>query len=493
MRKNVMLSEFDINQFRKKRVLVFGDFMVDEYLDGEVSRVSPEAPVPVVHLKNRLRRLGGAGNVVRNLRAMEAEVCAVGCIGNDENGRWISQKLQEEHVDIVGLMLSDLTITSIKTRITARHQQLLRYDQEKVCDVDDLFYDFIGEKVEKIFIDVCAVVISDYGKGGVTSRGSQLIIGIAKKQGIPVIVDPKGTDYSKYRGATICTPNMKELSLAVGHEVVGEESIRQAGIEICRENDIEYVLATRSENGMSLICGNTGEKKDYPAKAKEVIDVTGAGDTVVATIALCWAMGASHDDSCHIANIAASIVVSKFGAATAALEEIAQAMGSTLATDSKIVDKNKIVEVAEYLRAQGKRIVFTNGCFDIVHAGHISSFKQAKEFGDVLVLGLNSDASIRRIKGEKRPIVGQDNRAKLLAAINYIDYIVLFEEDTPEELIRLIRPDVLVKGQDWEGKEVAGGQFVKQHGGEVRFIELEKGLSTTSIIEKILEVYGSIQ
>ena len=481
---------FDLDQFQRQKVVVFGDFMVDEYLRGVVTRVSPEAPVPVVHLCERSRRLGGAGNVVLNLSALGASVASIGFLGNDPEGCWMIYQLRSIGVDVSGMLQSEGVVTSIKTRVTAQNQQLLRYDQEVIQDAGPAFAEFLREKLGRLLEDACALILSDYGKGAVTEKTAQIAISAARALHLPIVVDPKGTHYEKYAGATVCTPNRRELADAVGRELNGEDEIRQAGTELCARCRIDFVLATRSEDGMSLICGKNGEKRDYPAIAKEVIDVTGAGDTVVSVFTLCYALGASMDDSCRLANLAASIVVSKFGAATASPDEIQELLAGYGGQSSRVLTMAEAAQRAAELRRQGKRIVFTNGCFDIVHAGHISSFRQAKQFGDVLFLGLNSDASIRRIKGDKRPIVSQKNRVALLEAIRYLDYIVLFDDDTPEALIQAICPDVLVKGKDWEEKTVIGGDFVQQYGGEVRFIELEAGLSTTNVIEKILDVYG---
>ena len=486
---NMQDIRFDIKNFEGKKIVVFGDMMIDEYLDGDVSRISPEAPVPVVHVQKCTKRLGGAGNVVRNLKALGADVSAVSYIGDDEAGSWLAERFESYDVDISGLLKSSQTVTSIKTRVTAHNQQLLRYDRELVKNVPDSYAEFLSDNLEKILHNACAVIISDYGKGVVTADTAKAVISAARKKGVPVIVDPKGNDYTKYSGATVCTPNMKELQGAVGRNLSTEEEIKQAGVELCRKCGIDYILATRSEKGMSLIDGKSGEKKDYPALAKEVSDVTGAGDTVISVFTLCYALGASHDDCCQLANIAASIVVSKFGAAVASPDEIRRCISLSEKSSSHICSPDEVGAIAERLRNLGKKIVFTNGCFDIVHAGHISSFKQARSFGDVLFVGVNSDASVRRLKGDKRPIVSQENRMALLESLSCIDYLVMFDDDTPESLIRAIKPDVLVKGKDWEGKEVAGGDFVRSCGGEVRFIELEPGLSTTNLINKVLTVY----
>lgn len=481
---------FDINRLGKAKIVVFGDFMVDEYLHGLVSRISPEAPVPVVLVKSITKRLGGAGNVVLNLKALGIQVASLSYFGNDTEGNWVVDRLNECGADTTGILQNNNTITSIKTRITAQNQQLLRYDQETVKEAPAEYVNFLSSRIDGLVQNACAVIISDYGKGTVTKDTARIVITAAKGQGIPVVVDPKGNDYKKYRGASACTPNRKEFQLAVGRDLDSEEDIADAAKNLCADCGIEYILLTRSEKGMSLIDGRTGKKKDYPALAKEVIDVTGAGDTVISVFTACFALGASHDDSCRLANLAASIVVSKFGAATATPMEIKELIEEKSCQHTKILSREEARKKAETLRAQGKRIVFTNGCFDILHAGHAASFSQARSHGDVLFLGLNSDASARRIKGEKRPIITQEDRAALLESIASIDYIVLFDEDTPEELIQVINPDVLIKGKDWEGRPVAGGEFVRKNGGEVCFIDLEKGLSTTNIIQKILTTYG---
>ncbi|MCI8654228.1 MAG: D-glycero-beta-D-manno-heptose-7-phosphate kinase [Angelakisella sp.] len=486
-----MKTDMDVlDRLSGQKVIVFGDFMVDEYLQGSVSRVSPEAPVPVVLVQKQSRRLGGAGNVVLNLKALGAQATAVGLIGADTNGDWLIGQLKASGVDASGILRTRGIVTCTKTRITAQHQQLLRYDCEVVQDAGRDFLSFLSAEINRLTAEACAVIISDYGKGAVTDQTAKIVISAARERAIPVIVDPKGKHYCKYTGATACTPNLKELKTAVGRELHGEDDICQAGMELCQKCGIEYILVTRSEDGMSLIHGADGTKEDYPAIAKEVIDVTGAGDTVIAVFTLCFAAGAANSQCCTTANLAASIVVSKFGAATASVGEIRALLQTTTKQHSKIVSKEEAVRTAAALHRQGKRVVFTNGCFDIVHAGHISSFRKAREYGDVLFLALNSDASVRRIKGDKRPIVTQEHRLTLLESISEIDYLVLFDEDTPETLIREIRPDVLIKGKDWEGKAVAGGDFVQEYGGQVCFIDLEEGLSTTNIINKIRYIYG---
>lgn len=486
-----MAIQFDINKFKTAKIVVFGDMMIDEYLIGNVSRISPEAPVPVVHIQSETKRLGGAGNVVRNLCALGASVIPISCIGNDSSGKWLINHFREHGLNTDGLMQDNDTVTGIKTRVTSQNQQLLRYDREIIKNAPGGFVKWLSENANTFLEQACGVIISDYGKGVVTYATAKIIIDAARKRQIPIIVDPKGSDYGKYSGADVCTPNMKEVQTAVGRPVSTEEDISAAAKELCSKCSIRYILATRSEKGMSLVNGASGEKRDYPAVAKEVVDVTGAGDTVISVFTLCYSLGASLDDCCKISNMAASIVVSKFGTSVAYPDELWQLISDDIPSNGlKILTLEQAKQKAAFLRQGGKRIVFTNGCFDIVHAGHISSFKQARNFGDVLFVGVNSDASIRRIKGDKRPIVAQENRMKLLESLECVDFVVMFDDDTPENLIRTVKPDVLIKGKDWEGKEVAGGEFVRQNGGKICFVDLEDGLSTTNVINKIVSVYG---
>lgn len=483
--------DFDIESFKNAKVAVFGDFMVDKYLQGYVSRISPEAPVPVVNVQSDSKRLGGAGNVIRNLEALGAQATAIGLVGHDSAGNWLIGQLKESGTNISGMRQLNEISTSIKTRVTAQNQQLLRYDREVIHDAPETFIDFLEEEIDALLHDACALIISDYGKGTITEKTAQITISAAKRANIPVVIDPKGNNYQKYRGATVCTPNTKELQEAVGRELCLESEIKQAALELCNEYDLRYILVTRSEKGMSLIDGLSGIKSDYPALAKEIIDVTGAGDTVIAVFTLCFARGAKNDECCRLANLAASVVISKFGAAVVTSSELQSNLIVPDKATSKLLSTKEAAEKVSVLHKQGKKVVFTNGCYDIIHAGHVSCFEKAKQFGDYLIVGVNSDDSIRRIKGDKRPIISQYDRVALLCAISYIDYIVVFDDDTPENLIRIISPDVLVKGMDWKNRTVAGGDFVQQNGGQLCFIDFEYDLSTTRIINKILDIYGN--
>lgn len=472
-----------LEKFRDQMVLIIGDMMVDKYIIGSVDRISPEAPVPVLRQKKVSRKLGGTGNVIINATSLGAKVRAIGRIGDDSEGTYFIENLRSQGVDAQYIFTSGSTIA--KTRVSASNQQFIRIDEEMIVPPSAQIIQTIREEIDEIFQGITVAIISDYGKGFITEELAQIIIKAAKQRNIPVLIDPKGKSPAKYKGATAITPNNKEfLDLTGLSTLPDEDGIAVEGKRFCDDNDFAYLIFTRSEKGISTVNGATGEKRDYPAVEQEVIDVTGAGDTVVTTIALAMGAGMSMSKCVKIANTAASIVISRFGAAQTTVEELSAA----LLPDAKVVtDIDAALAKIEALKNKGKRIVFTNGCFDLVHAGHISSFHQAREFGDVLVVGVNSDDSIRRIKGEKRPIVDLKNRMTLLSALECVDFVIPFEDDTPQKLIEMVKPDVLVKGKDWEGKEVAGGAFVRACGGSVEFIELEQGLSTTNIIKKIMQ------
>ena len=471
----------NIDKFKNQNVLVIGDMMVDKYIIGTVNRISPEAPVPVLRQREIRRKLGGSGNVILNICSLGAKVRAVGRIGNDSEGDFFRSCMKNSGADDRFIFSDGKTI--VKTRVSANNQQFIRIDDEDIIPPSETIMSAIRSNISELMKDIDVVIISDYSKGFVTEELAALIISAARENKIPVLADPKGKSAAKYRGATAITPNTKEFLDMTGLTAMpDEDGIREAGLALCEENDLEHLIFTRSEKGISIIDRKAGTKSDFPAVVKEVVDVTGAGDTVVAICALCVGAGFSMADCAAISNLGASVVVSKFGTAQVSFAELA----AVCSDDENIVySPDEVLEQIEARRREGKRIVFTNGCFDIVHAGHISSFRQARKFGDVLVVGLNSDESIKRIKGEKRPIVALENRMTMLSALDCVDYVIPFEDDTPQKLIEQVRPDVLVKGKDWEGKPVAGDSFVRSYGGEVRFIELEQGLSTTSIIEKI--------
>lgn len=463
-------------------VLVFGDFMVDQYIEGDVYRISPEAPVPVLTIKNSKQVLGGAGNVANNLLSLGVKVRAITCVGNDAEGQWLVQMLAQKGADASYILQRDDVTTILKTRIVAKGQQFIRLDREKILDLADSLYSYLVNNGDEILKEIKAVVISDYGKGAVTEQTAQFLIHKAKARNIPVIVDPKGNDYTKYRCATVCTPNLKELAEACHRTFESEVDIESGAADLLMRYQFNYLLVTRSDKGISMLQRAKPGKMDFPAAAKEVIDVTGAGDTVVSTIALGLAWGLKIEQCCQLANRAAGIVVSKAGTATLTIDELVTAEGIG---KSKIINIEMAGRIAKILKQKGKKVVFTNGCYDLLHAGHLSSLCQAKEFGDILMVGINGDDSVRRLKGKTRPVIDETNRAKMLAAVEYVDYVIIFYEDTPEKLVEIISPDIMVKGLDWKGKPVAGAEKVIEAGGRLEFIKLEPGFSTTNIINKI--------
>lgn len=482
----------DINRlydFEKINVLVAGDLMLDDYIGGNVHRISPESPVPVLDVKWESTKLGGAGNVINNITSLTAKARVLSCIGNDSNGDVLISLLQEKGADTRFVMRSNEISTTTKTRVVARNQQVVRLDRGVQGVYPSSFITYIENNLEAMFEGIDVFALSDYGKGVLTDDVCSKLIAYARSVNIPVFVDPKGCKWDKYRGATMCTPNLSELSqmcdIPLSQSM--EDEIHRCALEIRDRYDFDYLLVTRSEKGMSLISEN-GKKKDYPAIKKEVIDVSGAGDTVISTVLLGYAVGLSMGDCCRLANQAASVVVSKFGTATVSLAELIG--GQLFSAGRKIVSGDEVSFICDYLHECGRSIVFTNGCFDLVHAGHIYSLEQARALGDVLIVGVNSDASVRRLKGDLRPVISETDRAYMLQSLAVVDYVVIFDEDTPEELIRKITPTVLVKGNDYLGKQIAGQEYVEANGGRVELIELKQGLSTTNVINKICNAYS---
>ncbi len=474
-----------LQEITHKKVLVFGDYMVDKYIIGNVNRISPEAPIPVIEVDQEQIKLGGAGNVINNLISLGTTVRAIGCVGDDYAGDIIFNYFTNQRVDIKFFKKYKELKTIIKTRIVSKKQQFARLDEERKEPLPKDYYDYVEKYINEILSDINSIIISDYAKGAVTKKFSQLLIKEAKKRNIPVIVDPKGKDYCKYEGATLCTPNMKELSEVSSSSLDTEKDILDCGLKLKRDLGLKYLIITRSENGISLINGSN--KKDFPAKAKEVIDVSGAGDTVAAIIAVLISTELKIDEICILANIAASIVISKFGTSTLTLDELISAIECN--TDFKLLKPITAKYVINDLKSKGKKIVFTNGCFDMLHVGHLSSFKQAKKFGDILVVAVNSDLSVKENKGDLRPIISEEDRIDMVASLEVVDYVILMEDKNPSNLISLIQPDICVKGEDWKDKNIPEESLIKSYGGKLEFIKLHQDRSTTKIIEKILSVY----
>lgn len=472
------------------KALVIGDLMLDEYLWGKAERISPEAPVQVVDVQSEEIRLGGAGNVVNNLVALGCSVSVCSVIGDDASGGLLRTIFQDKGVDISALFSEPGRRTGKKSRVVASHQQIVRIDRETRAPISGDAEAAIINSINSRAADYNVLVVSDYLKGVLTNRVLAAIIAAGRAAGVPVVVDPKGADYGKYSGATIITPNRKEAEQASGVMITDETSLKAAADKLLEQLDLSALLITRSEAGMSLFREN-GATLHIPTVAREVYDVSGAGDTVLALLSLGIAAGMSMDDAAALANTAAGIAVGKLGTSTVSPAEImAEIARGHLDSDNKIKNLDTLVTIIAAERAKGRRIAFTNGCFDLLHVGHVKYLQKARSFGDLLIMGLNSDASIKRLKGEKRPLIGQDERAHILAALDCIDYVVIFDEDTPLELITALKPDILVKGGDYTLEGVVGREIVEAAGGRVELVQFVDGKSTTNIIDKILQSYS---
>lgn len=476
-----------LEDIKTKKVLVFGDYMVDKYIVGKVKRISPEAPVPIIEVTKTQTKLGGAGNVINNILAFGASVKAIGCIGLDKDGDWLLSELKNKNADISFMIQSKELETITKTRVVSDNHQFLRYDVEEIKPLPEMFFNTIAENINKILENVDSIVISDYNKGAVNEEIAQLLVQSANKLNIPIIVDPKGKNYNKYNGATICTPNTNELSIISDENLNSEESIKKAGVELCENCGFNHLLLTRSEKGISLFNKDENFKTDFPAVPKEVIDVTGAGDTVVSIVALLYASGFSIEECCRMANVAASVSISKFGASVVTFNELLSALYTR---KNKIIDTDFLEFIINIEKQNNKKIIFTNGCFDLFHYGHLQSLLKAKSLGDILIVAVNSDNSVRINKGDLRPIVSEDNRMEILSALECVDYVIKMNDTTPVNLINLIKPDISVKGSNWKDKYIPEKEVIESYGGRIEFIDLQPGFSTTDEIKKILTLYG---
>ena len=454
--------------------------MIDHYLWGSCERISPEAPVQVVDIAKETTVLGGAGNVINNLNALGASVSVSSVIGDDENGVELLNMLKEIDVDTKNIIIQEKRKTSKKSRVIAVSQQVLRYDNESKEDIKEDSVLNILDSLQNKISEYDIVILSDYGKGILTIELCAGIIELAKKHNVKVLVDPKGSDFTKYKGAYLLTPNKKEAILATNIIIEDETSLEKALIKMKNECDLGLSLVTLSEDGIAIF---DDKLKKFPTVAKEVFDVTGAGDTVIASIAFALSAKKSLEEVLRFANLAAGVVVGKIGSATVSIDEIEEYEASLhkSRSDSHIKSFDDINTIVNRYKENGKKVVFTNGCFDILHVGHVKYLQIAKSFGDVLIVGLNSDESVSRLKGPTRPVNIAQDRAYLLAALEAVDFVVPFSDDTPFELIKMIEPDTLVKGGDYEGKEVIGTEFA----GELKLVDFVDGKSTTKTIQKI--------
>ncbi len=465
---------------KKPLIALIGDLMIDHYIWGDCKRISPEAPVQVVDIAKESIVLGGAGNVANNLVALDSRVDIYTVLGSDENGNRATKLLENLDIDCHYIIYENRRKTTKKSRVIASNQQIIRIDDETKEDIEEHSIDSIISKLQKNITNYDAILLSDYNKGVVTTRVASEVIALANAHSIPILIDPKGDNYDKYRGATLLTPNRAEASKAMGMSIDSIESIKEATLKLKETLNLKYGLITLSEEGIAIF---DQSMTIVPTVAREVYDVTGAGDTVLASLGVALCSGFDILRACEFANKSAAVVVAKVGSATATLSEIEEYEHSLNKgqIDSKIKDFQQIARVSKRLKEQGRKIIFTNGCFDILHRGHASYLQKAKELGDILIVGLNSDDSITRLKGESRPINPLYDRAFLLSALESVDFVVPFEEDTPYKLIEQILPHTLVKGADYIGKEVVGSDLVD----EVRLIEFVEGKSTTATIEKM--------
>lgn len=473
--------KLEMPPFQHAKLLVIGDVMLDRYWHGSASRVSPEAPVPVVQVANREDRPGGAGNVALNIAALGSAVRLVGVVGDDETGLELLSRLKAAGV-YCDFLQSEEKPTITKLRIISQHQQLIRLDFEKAFEASDIIG--LQDKAKSLVDDSQVMVLSDYGKGALQDIID--LIDLGRSRNIPIIVDPKGADFTKYRGATLITPNLTEFEAVVGGSDNEDEFVNK-GLRLVRELNLEAILITRGEHGMTLIRPDSPELH-LPARAQEVFDVTGAGDTVISVLAASMAAGDGLADATALANLAAGLVVGKLGTAAISGPELRRAMLADQNSGRGVMTAEQLQIVVQDSKAHGEKIIFTNGCFDIIHAGHVGYLAEAKRLGDRLVVAINDDDSAHRLKGEGRPINPVERRMAVLAGLEAVDWVVSFSEDTPEPLLESLQPEVLVKGGDYTMDQVVGAGYVKSYGGVVRVLEFLDNCSTSAIMEKIKEV-----
>lgn len=471
--------KLSIPDYSRIRVLVVGDLMLDSYYSGPATRISPEAPVPIVRVQHRESRPGGAANVALNIASLGGKCTLIGFVGMDREGSELTTMLAEKGVQCRFIQVPGYpTIT--KTRVLSRHQQLIRLDFEQNFTAADPAP--LLAAVKDCMAEFQVIILSDYGKG--VLRHAAEIIALARESGRTVLIDPKGTDFERYRGAAVITPNMSEFE-AVAGQVQGEEDLAVRARKMIADFDLDNLLVTRSEKGMSLFSADGGEFH-LPTNAREVYDVTGAGDTVIAVLAASLAAGRNFRDACALSNVAAGIVVGKLGTSTVTVPELAAEAGDMPANGTGVVTEAELKALVARARAAGEKVVMTNGCFDILHSGHCQYLRQARSLGDRLIVAVNDDASVRRLKGDSRPVNAVSDRMEVLAALGSVDWVVPFSEDTPRRLISEILPDVLVKGGDYKPEEIAGAKEVTEAGGRVEILPFRDGCSTSGIISRIL-------
>ncbi|MGA2399440.1 MAG: D-glycero-beta-D-manno-heptose-7-phosphate kinase [Steroidobacteraceae bacterium] len=481
-----------LNRFHAARVLVLGDVMLDRFVYGSVERISPEAPIPVVNVERQSDMPGGAANVARNIAAMGARALLLGVVGEDPSAEDLQAQLALMPSIEMHLVTDPSRVTSVKTRYVADGQQVMRADRESRLPLAAPIEKVLLEEYREMMAETEVIVLSDYAKGVLSDSVTRAAIAMARSAGKTVIVDPKAREFRRYRGATILTPNRLELQTACGSECATDEQVAAAARGILEQNICDVMVVTRGKDGMSVI-ESDGATAHLPTAARQVFDVSGAGDTVVATISLGLAAGAGVADAAALANTAAGIVVGKRGTATVTTGEMIAALTpfDGRGDPQKIFGLDTVLQLARAWREQGLKIAFTNGCFDLLHPGHISLLEQARLSANRLIVGLNADLSIRRLKGPDRPIQSEVARAIVLAAVKSVDAVVIFQEDTPIRLIEALEPDVLVKGADYAVDQVVGAEFVISHGGKVVLAELLSGHSTTNTVKRVARSTGT--
>lgn len=475
-------------QFSQQKILVIGDLILDEYLWGEVGRISPEAPVQVVDIHKEFVTLGGAGNVAANLISLGGQVQVCSVIGQDSNGDAVLDELSRLGLSTEGIFKAPNRPTTKKSRVLAANQQVLRIDRETRYPIETTWEKKIINYLTQSKAEYAGIILSDYQKGIFTEKLLKKIIELARNHEKPIFIDPKGASFQKYRGANYITPNRKEAAQATGIALHTEKEIQKAGEKLLQELSLDGVIITRGKEGISLF------QRDYPpvnltTQVKEVYDVSGAGDTVIASLTLGYLAGLPLDEAAELANLAAGIVVGKVGTATVTMDEILAYGYNRSPLKQKMKTLPELQNCISRHRLQGQRTVFTNGCFDLLHVGHIKLLQEAKNLGDILIVAINDDASVKRLKGPSRPCMTQDERAQVLSALNYVDYVVIFSEDTPKKLIKSLQPEVLVKGADYQKNQVVGREIVEGYGGTVKLVNLEKNISTSNLIAKIVNTH----
>lgn len=476
-----------VGKLKGQRVICLGDLMLDRYVYGRVNRISPEAPIPVIAVDRQLAMPGGVGNVARNIAALGGEAILIGVVGDDAAGAELKTLIGAEENMIADLTYDKDRPTTVKTRFLAGGQHLLRADEgEPPGDISQATEELVLKAVESELKDAAALILSDYAKGVLTARVIAGAIALAHKASKPVVVDPKSRDFGRYKGATLLTPNLKEVEEATGLPGTTDEEAALAGDRARQQAGAEALLVTRSEKGMTLV-GEGMAARHFPARALEVFDVSGAGDTVIATLTLGIAAGANFEDAAALANAAAGIVVGKVGTAVTFPDELANSLHAAEldSAEQKIKELPQLLDAVARWRSQGLTIGFTNGCFDLVHPGHVSLISQSAGQCDRLIVGLNTDASVKRLKGEARPVQNEMARAIVLASLADVNAVALFDDDTPLALIEAIKPDVLIKGADYTVEEVVGHEIVQKAGGRVFLADLKAGHSTTNTIKRM--------